>query len=127
MSPPTPVFSRKEIEQKYAAQLNEPEKYQCTLKSLTQNECTFKLGENSRVVETLCVPFKRIFQRCLVPHTILKNGRKTVEKRWINIEITLASSNDDLKSVNRAEILEFMRAELDLQKWIQSTELEDER
>lgn len=123
MSPPTPVFNRQEIQNKYAAQLRDPAKYKCTLKSLTQNECTFVISpETSRVLQTICIPFKRVFQRCLVPHTQVKNGKKVHGERWVNIEITLVTTNDRNKAAYGKELLQFMKAEADLKKWIEETE-----
>lgn len=121
MSPPTAVYTRQEILEKYKHQLKNPSKYNCSLKSLTQLECTFKISpEDSRVQETICIPFKRVFQRCLVPHTVMKNSKKVTGERWINIEITLASTNDEMKAAYSKELLQFMRAEVDLKAWIES-------
>lgn len=121
MSPPTAVFTRQEIQDKYKKQLKNPAKYNCSLKSLTQLECTFKISpEDSTVQETICIPFKRVFQRCLVSHTMMKNNKKVTGKRWINIEITLTSTNDEVKAIYSNELLQFMRAEVDLKAWIES-------
>lgn len=121
MSPPTPVFSRRRIQERYKAQLNDPDTYKCSLKSLVQQECTFKLlSEESRVVETICIPFKRLFQRCLLPHTRVVNGRKIAEERWVNIEVTLAETNDAARKSFR-ELDKFMDAEVELKKWFEQT------
>lgn len=121
MSPPTPVFSRSEIQSRYKQQLKNPKDFNCSIKSLVQSECTFKLSqENSRVQETICVPFKRVFQRCLIPQIQRKNGQKVIVKRWINIEITLENTNNELKGKYSEELLQFMKADVELKKWMET-------
>lgn len=93
MSPPVPVYSRAEIERRYQA-LDNPEKYNCLLKSITQHECTFRFVDDQQ--EVICLPFKRLFQRCLLPHTIKTNGKVTQVDRWTNIEITDIETNRDI-------------------------------
>lgn len=126
MSPPTPVRTREDVRRQYRDQLENPERYQCVLKSLSQLECTFKISENNSVQETICVPFKRLFQRCLDPYTITKDGKKINGKRWINIEITDSSTNDSVNAAHGAEIQRFLQAEIDLAKWMElQTEQQD--
>lgn len=121
MSPPTPVLTRSEIRRLYSDQLNNPQEYQCTLKSLSQNECTFIVSPNSSVIQqTLCIPFKRIFQRCLVPYIRVVDGKKCSGKRWINIEITDDETNDQ-KTKYGAEVEQFLKAEQELTKWMERT------
>lgn len=121
MSPPTPVISRKEVESKYSAQLKDPSKHQCSLWSLSQLECTFKISpETLHVVETICIPFKRVFQRCLLPQTRIVNNCKVTGKRWVNIEITLPDTSDEIKTSYNGELLEFLRADGELKKYIES-------
>lgn len=119
MSPPTPVLSRAEMRQIYSDQLNNPEKYECSLKSLSQNECTFLVSPDSSVIQqTICIPFKRIFQRCLVPYGRTVDGNKQSEK-WINIEITDLTTNDQ-RAKYGAEVEKFLNAEQELTKWMQN-------
>lgn len=121
MSPPTPVLTRSEIRRKYSGQLGNPQEYQCSLKSLAQNECTFVVSPDSSVIQqTICIPFKRIFQRCLVPYVRTVNGKKQSGQRWINVEVTDADSNDQ-KSHFGAEVEQFLRAEQELAKWMEKT------
>lgn len=121
MSPPTPVLNGSEIRKLYAEQLNNPRKYNCSLKQLAQNECTFVVSADSSVIqETICIPFKRVFQRCLVPHVKTVNGRKQTGERWINIETTTADTNDQ-KSKYGAEVERFLQAEQELANWMQNT------
>lgn len=120
MAPPTLVHSRAEIQRQYHDQLTNPEKYQCSLKSLIQNECTFRVLEN-RVQETICIPFKRIFQRCLLPYTETVEGKKKSGLRWINIETTDWDTNETLRRESYgAEVQKFLAAETDLRKWLEN-------
>lgn len=122
MSPPTPVLTRAQAHQLYAKQLDNPVKYNCTLKSLTQNECTFRVSPDSAVVqETICLPFKRIFQRCLVPYVKTVRGKKERGERWVNIEITDSSTNENIREKYGDEVKRFLRAEQDLVKWMENT------
>lgn len=121
MSPPTPVLNGSEIRKLYSEQLGNPEKYNCSLKSLAQNECTFVVSSDSSVIqETICIPFKRLFQRCLVPHTKTVNGKKHVGERWINIEVTTAETNDQ-RAKYGSEVERFLQAEQELTNWMQNT------
>lgn len=120
MAPPTPVRSRAEIQSIYKEQLNNPEKYKCTLKSLLQLECTFKISPTNSVLETICIPFKRIFQRCLQPYTHVVNGKKVRSERWVNIEVTTLHTNDANQNKHSVEIQRFLQAEVDLAKWLEN-------
>ncbi|GEQ69947.1 hypothetical protein JCM33374_g3623 [Metschnikowia sp. JCM 33374] len=125
MSPPTPVRTWSEIQSIYKEQLNNPQKYQCTLKSLSQSECTFKISPNNSVSETICIPFKRIFQRCLQPYIRVVDGKKIKGERWINIEVTNSQTNDPVKTKYTDEIQRFLQTEKDLAKWL-ATQTEGE-
>lgn len=126
MAPPTPVYNRSQIRNKYHDQLTNPDKYQCQLKSLTQHECTFKVSfDGRRPQEIICLPFKRIFQRCLVPETNLVNGKKVHLERWINIEVTDLSTNADLvldSSKYGKDVQDFLSAEKEFKKLMESYE-----
>lgn len=122
MSPPTPVLNAAQAHRLYADQLDHPNEYSCSLKSLTQNECTFIVSPESSVVqETICIPFKRIFQRCLVPYVKTVRGKKEKGERWVNIEITDAATNENIREKYGAEVKRFLRAEQDLVKWMETT------
>ncbi|ODV83343.1 hypothetical protein CANARDRAFT_9744 [[Candida] arabinofermentans NRRL YB-2248] len=122
MAPPLPVYSRDEIKSLYPHLF--PERIpkdddtlpnsntnstnfklslpNCTLYSLTQNQCTY---DGNR---TVCIPFKRLFARCLDEEYSKKKeviGYKLTpshkdfqknpnEKFYRNIEITEWSDND---------------------------------
>lgn len=116
MAPPVPVFNSIEISAKYKDQINNPEKYQCELKSLTQHECTFKVFEDSPP-EIICLPFKRIFLRCLLKE---KRKHETIE-RWINIEVTDKNTNADLFSQEKYKpiVAEFLNTEREFRKMME--------
>lgn len=76
MAPPVPVYSAEEIRLQYKDQLENLAKYKCHLKSLTQHECTFKAGTDATLPRIICLPFKRLFQRCLIPTIEQKNGKR---------------------------------------------------
>ncbi|KAL6015666.1 hypothetical protein ACI3LY_004894 [Candidozyma auris] len=120
MAPPTVVLSRTEVQQRYKEQLQNPEKYQCHLKSLTQNECTFKMSDAG--MEYICVPFKRMFQRCLIPETKTVGGKKQRGERWVNIEITNATTNERRRESHQSEIERFLAAEKESYKWYETQE-----
>ncbi|KAI5962254.1 uncharacterized protein KGF55_003330 [Candida pseudojiufengensis] len=114
MAPPVPVYTSDEIKLQYEEQLHNPQKYQCHLKSITQHECTFKPSTYKSSPEIICLPFKRIFQRCLVPTTQIVNGKKQRIERWQNIEITDEHGNRDLmdpESKYYKHVKEFLSAE----------------
>lgn len=96
MAPPVPVYSAEEIRLQYKDQLENLAKYKCHLKSLTQHECTFKAGTDATLPRIICLPFKRLFQRCLIPTIEQKNGKKIRCEKWVNIEVTKESTNQDL-------------------------------
>ncbi|CAK9436868.1 uncharacterized protein LODBEIA_P13900 [Lodderomyces beijingensis] len=127
MAPPIPVFSANEIHHRYDEQMQNPEKFQCHLKSLTQHECTFRPSTPQRSTpEFICLPFKRIFRRCLVP-TLTKrsNGEKVKGEKWINIEVTDAQTNADLldrDSKYSKYVQEFLTAEKELKELIEESE-----
>lgn len=124
MAPPTPVRLQAEIRDLYREQLSNPEKYKCTLKALTQLECTFRISGTNSVLETICIPFKRVFQRCLQPYVRTENGKKVRGERWINIEVTDASTNEPVISKHSEEIQRFLKAEAELSRWMEAqTEL----
>lgn len=122
MSPPTPVLSRAEVLRRYEKQLSDPAKYNCSLKSISQNECTFRVSpDSSTVQETICIPFKRLFQRCLVPYAKKVNGKKETALRWVNIEITDAETNEPVRAKYGEEVKRFLEAEQDLVRWMDAT------
>ncbi|KAI5949744.1 hypothetical protein KGF57_004567 [Candida theae] len=117
MAPPVPVYSAEETRLQYKDQLENPQKYQCHLKSLTQHECTFKAGTDTTSPQFICLPFKRLFQRCLIPTLEQKNGKKIRAEKWINIEVTQESTNQDLldeDSKYAKYVQDFLSAEKDL-------------
>ncbi|EAZ63183.1 predicted protein [Scheffersomyces stipitis CBS 6054] len=120
MAPPIPVLFRSDIQSKYSKQLSDPEKYDCQLKSLTQHQCTFKVTpDRSRPPEIICLPFKRIFQSCLVPTVVKENGKKKTINRRVNIEITDKSTNSELMDENSEQanvVQDFLNAEKEFRK-----------
>lgn len=117
MAPPVVVHSRAEVQLQFAEQLKNPEKYKCQLKSLTQNECTYKILEEG--YEFVCLPFKRVFQRCLVPETKTINGKKHHGERWINIEVTDAQTNNIRRVKYGPDIEKFLQVEKETYKWLE--------
>ncbi|QLL35092.1 hypothetical protein HG536_0H04680 [Torulaspora globosa] len=66
MAPPTPVLTREQLER----QISFPSADGCQLKSLTQFQCQiFPPGSG----EYLCIPFKRLFEECVVAAGASKN------------------------------------------------------
>lgn len=116
MAPPIRVSSRADIERRYRA-IKTPENYQCLLYLITQHECTFSSGE-ANTPEIICLPFKRLFQRCLVPHVIHNDGVVRKEKRWINIEITDVETNRDIVTDPKyaRDVDDFRNAERDFRR-----------
>ncbi|CAM9010473.1 unnamed protein product [Wickerhamomyces anomalus] len=92
MAPPTPVLVKEDLSRVYELDKRLGDA-QCTLKSLTQFECTF----NGGLVN--CYPFKRLFKDCL-----LANGKRQ------RVEVTEPSTNaaEKLKS---SEAKRFLNAE----------------
>lgn len=123
MAPPTPVYDKFDISSKYRKQLSDPDKYQCTKKTITQHECTFKIQYPNHVPEVICLPFNREFQRCLFPTTVLRNGRKTTIEKWVNIEITDENTNQNIFTNPKYEVTvkEFLQADKDLKKMLEET------
>ncbi|KAI3402974.2 GUP1 [Candida oxycetoniae] len=126
MAPPVPVYDLEEIKRQYKEPLQNPESYKCHIMSLTQHECTFRAssGGYRSTPEIICLPFKRIFQRCLTP-TVEKlgNGEKVYGEKWINIEVTNAKTNSDLMekdSKYSKYVEEFLAAERELKELIES-------
>lgn len=124
MAPPTPVYDRLDILSKYEHVLSDPKKYNCSLKSISQNECTFKISYPNQVPNVICLPFKREFQRCLLPTTVIKDGKKTQSKKWVNIEITDEYTNKKILYDPSYEftVKEFLQADKDLRKMLESEE-----
>lgn len=126
MAPPVPVYSISEVRKQYKDQLDNPEKYKCQLKSITQHECTFRpttIRNDNVQSEIICLPFKRIFQRCSVP-IITKNtdGKKLRLEKWINIEITDEQTNHDLVdpgSKYGKDVQDFLNAEQEFKKFME--------
>lgn len=123
MAPAVPVLQRHEVLHRYAKQLENPEKYQCQLKSLVQNECVFNWharGSADGPSEIICLPFKRIFQRCLIEEMTKVNGKKTKLSKWVNIEITDKNTNRELLENDKYSniIDDFMSASKDFEKWL---------
>lgn len=118
MAPPTLVFTRQEIFKANKDKLltTNPD---CQLKSITQHECTFKISENAPP-EIICLPFKRIFQRCL-ENVIIKDkstGDKRVIPKWTNYEVTSLDTNQDLfsEAKYKEDVSDFFNAEKELKK-----------
>lgn len=65
------------------------------------------------------MPFKRLFQRCLVPQVKSVNGRKVKTERWINIEITDLSTNSGIRKKYGPEVERFLKADEELSRWIE--------
>lgn len=125
MAPPTPVYDKFEVASKYQKQLNDPDKYKCTYKSITQHECTFKLTypvHANQVPQAICLPFKREFQRCLF-RQMEKNrdGKKQRVDKWVNIEITDENTNQQLFTDPKysTAVKEFLQADKDLKKMLE--------
>lgn len=119
MAPPAPVYNRSEIRGRYADQLNNPEKYRCQLKELTQHECTFRVAPDRKLApEIICLPFKRVFQRCLFPYVANDNGKKVKGEKWVNIEVTSSDTNSDLLTRPRygKDVQDFLGAEKELKR-----------
>lgn len=98
--------------------LLDPQKYQCELRSLTQHECTFKVKENE-TPEIICLPFKRVFQRCLETAWVTdRTGKKRHHQLWINIEVTDERTNGDLATEPKygRDVADFLNAEKELQE-----------
>ncbi|CCH40583.1 hypothetical protein BN7_116 [Wickerhamomyces ciferrii] len=92
MAPPTPVLIQEDLQRVY--NLNQKlSDAKCSLKSITQYECTF----NGGLVN--CYPFKRLFQDCL-----MKDGKKQ------RVEITTMETNaKEKQQINEAK--KFLNAE----------------
>ena len=119
MAPPTPVYSKTEIAKRYGKQLENLEEHKCTLMLLTQYECTFKIdSERRQAPEILCMPFKRLFQRCQITVMEKIDGHKTQTSKWINIEVTDEDTNAELfkNDKYRDQVGEFRSAEQDLKR-----------
>lgn len=119
MAPPTLVHNRKEVFRQYDKILQNPNLHDCELRSISQHECTFKVSEDSPP-EIICLPFKRIFQRC-IETAIEKDkitGKKTKVDKWVNIEVTSAETNQDLLTEERYrdDVRDFVNAEKELKK-----------
>lgn len=128
MAPPVPVYSLVEIQSQYKEQLKNPTKYKCQLKSITQHECTFRpstirTNDINHPPEIICLPFKRIFQRCLVPITTKnEKGKKIRGERWVNIEITNDKTNHDLVEPDNKyskDVMDFLDAEREFKKFME--------
>ncbi|EGV62595.1 hypothetical protein PSN45_000322 [Yamadazyma tenuis] len=121
MAPPTPVYDRFDILTRYGEKLDNPDKYQCSLKSLVQSECTFKLSNPGLPPEVICLPFKRLFQRCLVPTTIVQDGKRIKADKWVNIEVTHEHTNRGLFHDPKydSNVKKFLQAEKDLSRMLQ--------
>lgn len=127
MAPPTPVYTKEEVQSQYNGILNNLSKYNCHLKSITQHECTFKLSEDKKYPsEFICLPFKRLFQRCLIKAEVKENGKKQAMERWINIEVTDLETNRDLLQDPKyaKDVGDFRKAEHDLRDWMNVEESE---
>lgn len=122
MAPAVPLLSRKEALLKYSKQLADPEKYHCQLKSIIQHECVF--NANSKIdsevpAEIICLPFKRIFQRCLIEELTRVDGKKQKLQKWVNIEITDKNTNRDLIEDERYSqiVNDFVAVSKNFDKW----------
>lgn len=116
MAPPVPVLTQADVHRRFKAQLANPQKYLCHLTSITQHECTFK-GIGTGNPRILCLPFKRLFQRCLTK----PRSKSGLDEKWINIEVTDATTNQDLMEDARYadDVQDFLAAEKDLKDWVQ--------
>lgn len=92
MAPPTPVLVKDDLNRVYDIE-KKLKDATCTLKSLTQYECTFNGGLIN------CYPFKRVFQDC-----VLKNGQRQ------RVEITDYDTNSAEK-LKMSEAKKFLNAE----------------
>lgn len=73
-----------------------------------------KAGTDATLPQIICLPFKRLFQRCLIPTVEQKDGKKHRSEKWINIEVTKESTNQDLldeKSKYYNYVQDFLAAE----------------
>lgn len=125
MAPPTPVYTAREIRQQYAEILAAPVEHECLLRSITQHECTFRVSPDSFTPhKIICLPFKRLFQRCLVPTVATIDGKKVRFDNWTNIEVTDEHTNRDLFDQSRYgdDVKEFMAADRELQRYMGETE-----
>ncbi|ODQ77366.1 hypothetical protein BABINDRAFT_163621 [Babjeviella inositovora NRRL Y-12698] len=135
MAPSTPVYSRAEILNTFHISdstfvLDDKD---CTLFSLTQNECTILPGEKGSPASVICLPFKRMFKRCLLnsPKQAVQladgiYGQKsknrfrqdTEAQKYVIIEITSAETNSVAKlRAQYGELLEsFLKAEKELRR-----------
>lgn len=123
MAPPTPVYRRSDIFRKYGEQLNDPQKYDCELKSLVQHECTFKLSQDlNKSPDIICLPFKRVFQKCLKEPKRALQGKEIQDNDWITIEVTDLNTNRNfLKNTQNSTIInEFLNADKELQRFMES-------
>lgn len=121
MAPPTPVYSRVEIRSMYKKYLDDPKKYQCKLKLITQHECTFKINtvDRSQPPEIICLPFKRIFQHCLIQKMVKENNKKKSVDKWVNFEVTDLETNSDMTEDSPKygdDVREFLNADKSLRK-----------
>lgn len=83
--------------------------------SITQHECTFKIKYPSHVPQVICLPFKREFQRCLIPQTRITKGEKVTQDKWVNIEVTDEMTNDELWTDKYDSVVsEFLKADKEL-------------
>ncbi|CCE73274.1 Piso0_000305 [Millerozyma farinosa CBS 7064] len=123
MAPPTPVYRRSDIFRKYGEQLNDPQKYDCELKSIVQHECTFKLSQESdKSPDIICLPFKRVFQKCLKEPKKALQGKETQDNDWITIEVTDSNTNRNFfkNTQNSTIINEFLNTDKELQRFMES-------
>lgn len=129
MAPALPIYSREEIEKMYPKSegFNRvPDN--CHLYNLFQNECTY---DGNKVI---CLPFKRVFMRCLEyksneysgykiqgknsrrsgENTDLDDKLEEIERVYRNVEIT--SRKDNKVESEDPQIREFLEADLVLKK-----------
>ncbi|KAF5210038.1 hypothetical protein E0198_002897 [Clavispora lusitaniae] len=124
MSPPTPVLSRAEVFARILKNSYDP--LNTTARSADfpkRAVIRFQVfsPDSSTVQETICIPFKRLFQRCLVPYAKKVNGKKETASRWVNIEITDAETNEPVRAKYGEEVKRFLEAEQDLVRWMDAT------
>ncbi|KAL7665842.1 Uncharacterized protein ABC855_g1435 [[Candida] zeylanoides] len=118
MAPPTLVHTREDALRRYG------HPRECTLKSLTQHECTFKVSETAPP-EIICLPFKRLFERCR-QEVVVKDahGHKQVAAKWINFEVTTPETNRDLVTSDAYadDVRDFHRADAGLKALMEGME-----
>lgn len=117
MAPALPVYTRGEIEKLFPVMRSEEIPPNCSLYRLIQNQCTY---DGNRVI---CLPFKRVFLRCLETRNGEVVGYRLQPKHGLkdgvyrDIEVT--SRSDNTYTIND-KIQDFLRADSVLQEKMQA-------